>query len=201
MAAPTDNSLPQMPNFRLTRLLTDGERVVYAHWRQRWTIETTNERVDTANPMHTGALRLVQSSNGHHLVNNVYDTIDGGRLIDCDIVDEPTSVRKFVDEFVKEVMCAGRVSTVVYTRAQTTPILHNIDMVADNGSTVFEYVNDVRDARATPLLHFGTLKHECRMWHKRAQTAASVPNKRTKRSVLISPGRCRRPHTHKLARM
>lgn len=112
VATTDDDSLPQLPDFRLTRLMPDGERVVHAHWRQRWTIETTNERVDSANPMHTGALRLVQSSNGHHLVNNVYDTIDGGRLIDCDIVDEPTAVRQFVDEFVKEVVCAGRVILV-----------------------------------------------------------------------------------------
>lgn len=83
------------------------------------------------------------------------------------------------------------------TSAQTTPILHNIDLSVDNGSTVFEYVNDVRDARATPLLRFGTLKHECRMWHSRGQSGA--PNKRSKRSVLISPGRYPRPHTHERA--
>jgi secretory phospholipase A2 len=66
-----------------------------------------------------------------------------------------------------------------------------------NNNTHFTYINDVRDARNTPLLYYGQLKHECRLWHAQHKPDTHitddddndvVQHQRQKRSILISPG-------------
>ncbi len=166
-----------VPNFLLRRKLADGEEVTYVHWHGRWSQETVNkpQKMDT----HRGAIRLVQSTNGHHLVTSIYDTISN-QLVDCDIVNDMSNIDAFLRDFEQA----------------TVPVLNNIDMYANN-NTHFTYINDVRDARNTPLLYYGQLKHECRLWHAQHKPDTHitdendndvVQHQRQKRSILISPG-------------
>jgi hypothetical protein len=171
------SSSTNVPNFLLRRTLNDGEEVTYVHWHGRWSQETVNKPHNIES--HRGAIRLVQSTNGHHLVTNIYDTISN-QLVDCDIVNDMSTIDMFLRDF----------------QQATVPVLNNIDMYTNN-NTHFTYINDVRDARNTPLLYYGQLKHECRLWHAQHKVDTHVvdeddndvvQHQRHKRSILISPG-------------
>jgi len=45
---------------------------------------------------------LVQSTNGHHLVMNIYDAFNG-EMVDCDLIDERDSINEFINEFIDQV--------------------------------------------------------------------------------------------------
>ena len=110
-------------------------------------------------------MRLVQSTNGHHLVMSIYDAFNG-EMVDCDLIDERESINDFINEFIDQVSVAQWVKRLFKTQLsdfQTSPILNNLDTQPPN-RTVYRSLGGVRDAKDETLMQFGAFKRECRIY-------------------------------------